>query len=417
MEPSGRSEVARVVALSALAFLLMMTYGMTRPPVESLFLEQYTSRGLPWVWLAGVVSTWGVVTLYVRLAARIDVLALLARAALLSALVFLALLSAFQARVPHSVFVLYVVKDIFAVVLVEAFWSYSNLVFRTETAKKVYGLFCVMGSLGGLVGNLWVGVLAGSFGTLAAVAFVLPVLLAVWAGCSAAVHRGARRVRPRNDKPRFVDSLQVVRKSDYLGWMVLLIATVQVVITLVDFQYNQTIERAYPATDARTRVIGQVYAAIDFGSIGLQLLTVTILRVAGVSRALLAIPVILSGFILSFVAAPGFWVLAALKIASKCLDYSVFRAAKEILYIPLAPDEKVRGKAVVDILTYRVAKGGASMLIQVLVNAGVAILTFAALPLIAVWLLTTAAIIRRYRARVALTPGTLASPQEGPAPP
>jgi len=48
------------------------------------------------------------------------------------------------------------------------------------------------------------------------------------------------------------------------------------------------------------------------------------------------------------------------------LDYSVFRASKEILYIPLSFDARYRAKEVIDAFVYRGAKGALSGIFAVL---------------------------------------------------
>jgi AAA family ATP:ADP antiporter len=172
-----------------------------------------------------------------------------------------------------------------------------------------------------------------------------------------------------------------------------------VVITLVDYSYNAAVEVAYPDTDARTAVIGQVYAAIDTSSLVLQLATGPVLRVLGISLTLLAIPGLLAGAVGGYLLVPRFLSMAIAKVASKSLDYSLFRAAKELLYLPLSYAEKTQGKAFVDIMTYRVAKGGASLLLMGLVALGsVSLVTALCLAGIVIWIGLTAMIVRRYRA-------------------
>ena len=73
--------------------------------------------------------------------------------------------------------------------------------------------------------------------------------------------------------------------------------------------------------------------------------------------------------------------MVVVKVASKSLDYSIFRAAKELLYLPLSQAEKTQGKALIDMLTYRVAKGGASVLLLILKKAGAALFVASALAL------------------------------------
>ena len=47
----------------------------------------------------------------------------------------------------------------------------------------------------------------------------------------------------------------------------------------------------------------------------------------------------------------------------KVLDYSIFRGAKELLYIPLSFDSRYRAKELIDVLGYRTGKGAMSLLV------------------------------------------------------
>ena len=49
--------------------------------------------------------------------------------------------------------------------------------------------------------------------------------------------------------------------------------------------------------------------------------------------------------------------LAAVFVVFKGLDYSIFSAAKEILYFPLTSLQRYGAKYIVDIVSYRAAKG------------------------------------------------------------
>jgi ATP/ADP translocase len=103
----------------------------------------------------------------------------------------------------------------------------------------------------------------------------------------------------------------------------------------------------------------------------------------------------------AFAINPVFGTMAAAKVASKVFDYTIFRAAKELLYIPLSYVQKTRGKAVVDMLTYRVAKGGASLLLLILAAVVTqALVTGLTLAAIVAWIAITVAIVIRFRRRV-----------------
>lgn len=371
----------QIVRLCGVAFCLLGTYAVARPASESLFLQRYTSRGLPLAWLALMVVVSVMVLWYVRLAARVSVPRLLRRGLLVSGAILLVLVAALRAQVPGAAFVLYLWKDTYLVILLEIFWSFASLTTRTESARWTYGLYCFMGSLGGLCCNLLVGPIALRIGTLGALLLVLPLMVLCGVcslGLRVAHPPGAPAPPPGSRGPRSAlvsrltqgqqTRLSMVGGEAYLGYLVALVALVQVVLTLLDFQFNGAMERAYPDLDARTALIGRVYATIDGGCMVLQLLTGPILRFGGVPVVLFGVPVVLLGVLSGQAAlAPGqlwqLWWCVTAKVAGKTLDYSIFRAAKEMLYIPLSYADKTQGKALVDMLGYRVAKGGASLLL------------------------------------------------------
>jgi len=379
-----------------MAYALMVSYALARPASESLFLTHWGSKSLPEVWIAVAVVAVVVAAIYSRFAARVGLTRLYGAVVLVTAVALVGLQIVRGAVPDAATFALYVWKDVYIVVLVEIFWTIANTSFQLKTARWIYGLFCVMGSLGGMTGNLLIGELAERFGTEQAVWGVIPLLGLSW--LSGALLGPPDVTIEAKANTSLFDGLRVLRESPYLVWMLALIATVQIVITLVDFSYNAALEAAYVDTDARTRVIGQIYFAIDAVSMTLQMLTGPILKVAGIPLTLIGVPLLLSTAVGGYMLIPRFLSMAVAKVASKALDYSLFRAAKELLYLPLSYEEKTQGKAFVDIMTYRVAKGGASLLLMGLVFLELTSMV-TALCLVGgvVWLALTAVVVQRYR--------------------
>ena len=417
MSEPRETSVASVLAMGGLAFLIIGSYDLARPAAESMFLEAYGSGKLPFVWLAVAGVAAAVVALYGRFAKDRSLLGVMSAVALISATLAAGLLVALRARVPGAPFVLYVFKDVYVVVLIEIFWSYANVVFPIRTARWIYGLFCVMGSGGGAVMNLVAGRIAQATagtalaealvgrsdpgaGTLVALFALVPLLLLLALAAAGAARWAPRVARPaRAAEPhRYTEGLRRVMNSRYLTLMLALIALSQLAITLVDFQFNVGIEAYEPDTDQRTALMGYVAAAFNIGAVALQLGTGLIITLLGVRRVLPSIPGILGATLLAFMIAPHVALLAAAKVLSKVLDYSLFRASKELLYIPLEYADKTQGKAVIDMLTYRVAKGGASLMLLALVAleapGAVGGLTLA---VIAAWVAVSLRLARRYQ--------------------
>lgn len=423
-----RERPRQFLGLCLLAGALLFSYGISRPTVESLFLETYGKDRLPHVWLAVAVAAALAVLVYNRFATRVQVTRLYLGAALVAATT-LVLLLAGRGIIPHATFLLYVWKDVHIVVLVEIFWSFANLLYPVRSARWAYGLFCAAGSLGAMSAESTVGLLASAWGTQATLWAVAPLLVVGGLGCTLLGTDTNQRLQSNSGRgsvtEKMTAGLRTVSNSRYLVPLLALIGIIQITITLIDYQFNGAIAAAYPATDARTGVIGKVYAAISFGSLLLQLGTGPVLKFAGVPFVLLGIPAVLGGAVGLFALSPRFLTMAVAKVCSKAFDYSLFRAAKEILYIPLSYSEKTQGKAFVDMLTYRVAKGGASLLLLWLSAAqvGATGMSVVNLALIGAWLVLAFVIARRYlRLRheqadtaTAASPGVEPTPQSSGA--
>jgi AAA family ATP:ADP antiporter len=85
----------------------------------------------------------------------------------------------------------------------------------------------------------------------------------------------------------------------------------------------------------------------------------------------LMLPMIHMAAITMAILDPGIFTVGLAFFLFKAFDYSIFRAAKELLYIPLSFDERYRAKEVIDVLGYRTGKGGSAIIFALLQRAGV----------------------------------------------
>lgn len=393
----------RVVGLSVLSFLLMFSYSLARPATESMFLEAHSSDALPTVWLLVAVVITLSVAAYNRFVAGVELLKLYGVTAAISAVVLLLLLGCLKAGMPGVHFLLYTWKDVYIVVLVEIFYSFANTVFPIRTARWVYGIFGAVGAVGGILGNLSVGWIASEFGSESALWVTLPLLVVTWLGCipySRAAGVGVRAVVAPGAS-NLKAAMKVVSRSRYLVLVLILIALVQLTITLVNFEFTRVLEHVYPDKDVRTGIIGEVYAVISFITVAMHLSTGPFLRLVGIPMALLLVPLMMSGVVGALLIARQFTTAAILKITSKCLDYTWFRAAKECLYIPLDYTDTTMGKSVVDMFTYRIAKGATSLLLLGLIAVGVeGVVVWLILASTVVWLFVALSVNRMFRSKV-----------------
>ena len=383
--------------LNFICALILGSYGIALPTTQALFLSAYGAENLPWAWLAVTAASVATVVAVGRLTASRPLHACMRLAALASAAALVMLLVAVHANVPYATFALYVWKDIYVVVLVELFWTFANIAYAQEAARRTYGWFCAAGTLGGLLGSAWVSFLAQSWGTLLVLWTVVPLLAAT--AIEARVTRTSR-LSPTKAKapPAWHQAPAFLRESPYVGWLILLVGLVQAAMAVMDFQFNQAIELQAQTLDERAHLVGRVQGNIHLVSLALQAATGPILRMIGLPMTLVAIPLVLAGALAAALVVPGMGAIVAAKVMGKSADYSLFRAAKEMLYIPLTLREKTFGKALVDMLVYRVAKGAVSVLVMALVRLRIPqVIGSLSLALVVGWLLCTWRIVVLYR--------------------
>ena len=403
----GASDVAvnspRVfLGVCTLAIFTLLSYGISGAAGQALFLNTYGSAALPRVWLAVALVSALSVAVINRFSARYNVVRLFVGCAHLSNLILVVLMAAHMADVPGMAFAIYVWKDIYIVVLVELFWTFANVAFGIRTASRTYGLYCAAGSIGTVVGSLAMKPLVPLMGTFHTLWLVVPSLWVAAYGCARlgrSIELPAPVARTTRGLAAWREGVGVLQASRYLTLLLIVVALVQGVIAITDYQYNDVIQATYAKPDDRTIAFGYFNAVISVGSFILQIFTGAILGKLGVRGTLLGIPMLVGLSLTAFVVAPSFATMAVAKVLGKSLDYSLFRAAKEILYIPLSYAEKTQGKALVDMLTYRVAKGGASVLLMGIASLGAQrYLGTLNTALVGAWGVLTYVIVRRYQA-------------------
>jgi len=396
-----RAQPGVFFGLCALSAILFLTYGLARPPVKSMFTEVYGARNMPWAMLAVAGAAIVAAGIYGRFAAKVRVSRLFFAAAAVIAVLFIVLRLAWELEVPHSLFFLYVLMETYIVVLVESFWSLASLTFNLKSARVAYGMFCASGSIGAGLAEGMQSRLASAIGTDNVLWLVVPVLLLSGWLC-VRVTRTSDAIAPRLKKSiRYRDGWRVVLSSRYLLPLLLIVASSQVVINIVDYQLTDTLETLYPGEalrDQRTGVFGQVYFAINGIALLLQGLTAPVIGALGVTFVLLAVPSLVTATVTTLWALPRMGTSVAAMITAKSLDYSIFRAAKEMLYLPLSFEAKTVGKTFVDMNTYRAAKAAASVLLLALIPLGKGFVLGVAAVLAVVWMGLTMSLVPRYLA-------------------
>ena len=344
-----------VLCLGGLAFLIFASYEVARSPLKALLTVRYGADALPYAWLGVAISVTLTVMFYGRAAAHISLRPLYARVVLISLGTLVGFLLLQSQSVPGRI-LLFIWKDVYIVLLGEMFWTMANRLFELKRAKCIFGFFCALGSLGAFAGSWATKTYAHSWGTSQLPWLVIPILL-----LSIPIVFGLPQMGPKiiREKPAHRRS-KLVFGHRYLLHILGMIACIQLAVNLMDYQLTHMIQLEHPGQDEQTAVFGHIYSQISQLALVFQLGCGLIIGLYGVPGTLRRVPMVLLCCLGAFAVLPSLALISAAFVLAKSLDYSLFRAAKEALYLPLTHRERTQGKAVIDMMIYRVAKGAAS---------------------------------------------------------
>lgn len=355
------------ISISIAASFLLCGYEFIRAVSTSLFVESYGAENLPRAMVAVPPSLMLLLYVYGMLLSRLGATRTLAITSLLSGALIFGCYLALSRGVHFASAILYVFREAYIVIIVEQFWSFVNSTLTPAQSKRINGPFCAVASVGSVVGGELVARWAEPLGTQTLLLFTAGSLVPATI-FSAIAYRLAGEPKPTLEEAggrRGHLGARTLFSSRYLVILALLILSTQVVSTVLDLRFNGLVEIARPDIDTRTAFYGTFYSVLGGSAAVLQLIVVPLaLRFISVRVIHLGIPMVhlLSGLTLTLRPSLRTGVLAYLLF--KALDYSLFRAAKELFYMPRSYDERYRAKQLIDSFGYRFGKGGSAGVIE-----------------------------------------------------
>lgn len=357
MEGEGRS----LLAAAAAHFFLLCGYYMLRSLRETLALDAGRSQ-IPDLFSITFVATLLVLPCYWWLVARVPRRRLFP--AIYSGVIAVFLLFAWGlARSPGHPLVAagyFITITTLNLFIISVFWSVMADVWRSESAKRLFGFIAAGGSAGALAGPAFNALFVEQLG--------LPVIIVVaCAMLGAAILLGirAQRTRAEDDRThvadpslavggRALDDLKRLLTSRYLLTLALVIIIGQ---TVAAFMYNEQariVEAAFSDREARAAL----FARIDFGVSALSLLlqfgVVGWLTARGSIKLSLSIVPALLGVSFTLLAlVPTAAMLLATQVLRRATDYGLSKPTREMLFTVLNPESKFKSKSLMDTLLQR----------------------------------------------------------------
>lgn len=352
----------------------------------------------------------------------------------------------------------YVMAEVWGnIILSLLMWGFANQVTSLGEAKRFYALFGVGINFSGVIaGSLSINMCLNKYNPnipfgndaweqtlfllLSTVIGVGLLIIALFRWLNQSVLTDpvyydpseAQREKEMQGKISMRDSIRYLLKSRYLLYLALIVVTYNIVINIVEVIWKHEVHALYPEKQAYTLYMSYITTIMGcvatFTSLFLAgnsirrlgwsftaMLTPMILLVTSIfffgSLFLKDLyPSIISSIVLGISPLTVVVFFGSLQnVLSRAAKYTVFDETREMALIPLSPDCKVKGKAVIDGVCSRMGKSGGSFVHQSLlitfssIGASMPYLALILMSIIAVWFLVTHLLGKEF---IALTTGS-----------
>jgi AAA family ATP:ADP antiporter len=333
-----------------------------------------------------------------------------------------------------------------SIVIFLLFWGFVNHICNFNEAKRCYNLFIVGGDLaqmftGPLVCYFTGKYLGEHFGmalksmVCCVLFFGSMIMLLHWI-LTRRVLKDERLYQPEHQdqtldqktKLSLIDSIKFIIRSPYLRCIAVMVVAYGLTMNLTEVTWKANLKLVYPETGAYQSFMATVSSSVGVCSFIITLFfSGVIIRYLG-WRFCAQLPPIVIGltsliFLMLFLnqswltPLTGYFGTSPLmlivlfgafqNVSSKVMKYAFFDATKEMSYIPLDQESKVKGKAAIDVVGSRLGKSGAAwiqiVLIQIAGTGSVLSITHFLLPLIGCtvlfWILSVRSLNRQFTAR------------------
>ncbi len=391
-------------------FLVVNFQYVAKTVRQSTFVDALGATRLPWVYLAVALLSYPLLRVYTRFADRVERHRLISFTCLLVAGVTVGFWWLYRYPWNWVPAAFYVWTSIAFVLTISQFWSFANHSLDARQAKRLFGPIGAGGLLGGIAGGQvarWMNVWVGPRSSLLVGALLLIGLVFL----IHAVHRrhpGDGEHGGASGLAKFEQSkggLRTIIGSRHLRLLAFGVVVMVVASQIVDLQFNWAVERATSTLAERTAWFGNFFSVTGVLALVFQVVfTSRIHRSLGVGLAMRALPIVIgvgsailllaSGFAVEFTVAT----VLALKAGESGVRYSLDQSTRELLFLPVGANLRVKAKAFIDVFVQRTAKGLAALLLLPVTFGWITVIQAAwmTLALVGVWLLLSGVTYREY---------------------
>lgn len=358
-------ESRALVWAAAYFFFLLFSFYLLRPVREAMGIAKGADK-LPWLMTATMLVMLLANPVYAMVVSRLPrrrFIPLISHFFALNLLLFFVLFNFLPEHGGAMLgYAFYVWLSVFNLFVISVFWSLMTDVFSEDQGKRLFGVISMGGTLGAIIGAATTESLSrGNWGfavepsSMMLVA-LLGLELAVFCMLKLANHFSLSMDKKSKKEPGadFKVGFKLILQSHYLQMICIYILLFTITSTFLYLTQGEIVARSFQGTGERTAAFARLDLWGNVITLALQLfVTSRLLRSLGVPGVLLILPILtLLGFgALSIW--PAFATLAIVQVVRRGLHYAVDRPAREVLYIPLGPEERYKSKPFIDTFVYR----------------------------------------------------------------
>lgn len=403
-----KAERHRLFGLMGLFFLAVTAFYILKPVRNAFALSGLADRDFYKVYLVSAVVVL-FVPVYNRLADLIGWRRLVPAVALFFAVNLVLFRLAYVEGSTVLGVAFYGWYDLFAAALVTQFFVATHMFLNARSAKGAYPLLIGGGAVGAMFGGGISGFLPDHIGApnllLVAAVFILAFAMGIPFVWPEQELTDARRLRVRRREGVSVSEIGRVFSNHHVQLIAASVLLIVLTKQLVDYEYNTLTERIFVTQDAIAAFQGKVNLATQ----GLPLLSVIALRPLlrrwGIGSIIFILPglILLTSVGMGVFFTLGFFTLGSVitvRAADTAFRFSAERASREILYVPVPTEIKLKAKTYIDVgvekgLGKALAAGVLALLVEV-ARLSDPYIAWVVVGLAASWLAVTFRIRREY---------------------
>lgn len=343
-------------------------YEMIRSPAESIFLSYFSAIEKVYALSLVPVFIFLLIYLYGRALSFLGSARAMAISFIFTIFCFVFFyVSLIYFPNKYIAFFLFVFKEAYVVIISEQYWSYINSILIKDEGKIFNGPVAGLGAIGSLFGGWFVSHYVKNSGTELYILFSAFCLIpALFLFISA--YKDTGEPQPSEDEKYGKKGhlhLSILRENKTVFYIAIMIFLTQIIATLLDINFTSYVQKDFSDKDLRTAFLGNFWMKVNIVSFSMQFIfTPLLLKNFREKNILVMIPFVHVLTSIYLLINPSLFSAGLAFLLFKSMDYSIFRAAKEILYIPFSYDTRYRAKQVADAFTYRFSKGFTSVVLS-----------------------------------------------------